>query len=324
MSKTLGELTNVDVRQQWAREAFDFTPWLARPENMALLGKALGLELETKGTEVSVGPYSADILAQDSRGEYVVIENQLTKTDHDHLGKVLTYASVLGARSVIWIAPRFTDEHQKTLDWLNDHTRDDLSFFGVQVELWSIDNSPPAVRFNVVSEPAEIIRQAEASKSGKLSEVMQLQLDWWTAFRAGLLDKQIVTTAASPRAQAWFDVPLGRTGIFLSLTASSSYLGVRVYLHGKSGGDSALEQLSPDREAIEKEIGQSLEWNPKPDNKDKLIALYREVDLSDKKQWNSYRNWMLEMTQQFRAVFMPRVKDMELRRPEAETPEASD
>ena len=131
--------------------------------------------------------YSADILARDSSGGYVVIENQLAKTDHDHLGKLITYGAVLGASTVIWIAPHFTDEHHKALDWLNDNTTDELSFYGVQVELWSIDESLPAVRFNTVSRPAEIIRQAQASKSGELSENRQLQLAWWIAFRDALM-----------------------------------------------------------------------------------------------------------------------------------------
>ena len=158
MTDTLGQLANIAVRELWPNEAADFTPWLARDENMSKLGGALGLELETDRVEVAVGPYSADILARDSAGDYVVIENQLNKTDHDHLGKSITYASVLGARAVIWVAPFFTDEHRKALDWLNDNTTDELAFYGVQVELWSIDGSKPAVRFNAVSRPAEIIR----------------------------------------------------------------------------------------------------------------------------------------------------------------------
>ena len=144
MTKTLGELLEVEVRRVWPHEAADFTPWLAQEENMLQLGKALGLELEAEGTEVAVGPYSADILARDSVGDYVVVENQLTKTDHDHLGKSITYAAVLGARTVIWVAPRFTDEHRKALEWLNDHATNDVSFYGVQLELWSIDGSIPA------------------------------------------------------------------------------------------------------------------------------------------------------------------------------------
>ena len=279
MADPLGCLATVDVRSQWPHESSDFTPWLARDENMARLGEALGLELETERVEVAVGPYSADILARESSGDYVVVENQLTKTDHDHLGKSITYASVLNARTVIWIAPYFTDEHRKALEWLNDNTVDELAFYGIQVELWSIDGSRPAVRFNVLSRPAEIIRQAVATKSGDLSEARHLQLEWWTKFRAALVASKLVGSTQTPRAQYWYDVALGRAGIYLSNAVNTwaNRVGVRVYLHGKSGGDAALQQLLAERETIEREIGHQLQWNPNPTNKDKVIAIYRDV-----------------------------------------------
>ena len=119
MSEELGELHRVDLRIYWSNEAAEFTPWLASEENIAKLAEALGIDLEVESTEVAAGPYSADILARDTvTGDYVVIENQLGKTDHDHLGKAITYAAVLNASAVVWIAGQFTDEHKKSLDWL--------------------------------------------------------------------------------------------------------------------------------------------------------------------------------------------------------------
>ena len=314
MAESLGKLVSVEVRNQWPNEATDFTPWLAREDNILALGKSLGLELETERVEVAVGPYSADILARDSTGDYVVIENQLTKTDHDHLGKSITYASVLGAKSVIWVAPLFTDEHHKALDWLNDHTTDELAFYGVQIELWSIDGSRPAVRFNSISRPTEIVRQATATKSGDLSETKMLQLEWWTAFREALLADGVVASGRMPRPQYWYEVPLGRTGIYLSNTANTydERIGVQVYLSARQGGDFVLEQLLLHREAIEDEIGTPLEWNPNPENKDKVIGVYLDADLSDRDRWNDYVKWMVEMTERFRTVFGPRVRGMDL------------
>ena len=113
----LGALRPVEPRSMWRNEAADFTPWLASPDNIQRLGEAIGFELEVEHTEVAVGPFAADILARDSAtGNYVVIENQLNRTDHDHLGKALTYAAALGAKTVVWVASTFTDEHRKTLD----------------------------------------------------------------------------------------------------------------------------------------------------------------------------------------------------------------
>ena len=317
MTDTLGQLANIAVRELWPNEAADFTPWLARDENMSKLGGALGLELETDRVEVAVGPYSADILARDSAGDYVVIENQLNKTDHDHLGKSITYAAVLGARAVIWVAPFFTDEHRKALDWLNDNTTDELAFYGVQVELWSIDGSKPAVRFNAVSRPAEIIRQAAVTKSGELSSTRQLQLDWWTAFRDALLTSKVVASGQTPRPQYWYDVALGRAGMFLSNSANANdgRIGVRVYLSERQGGNHALEQLLKDRASIEEEIGHQLQWNPNPENRDKIIAVYRDADLNNRAGWDEYIQWMVDMTKKFRRTFGPRVKKLDLEKP---------
>lgn len=129
----LGEIKNVPLRKIWKNEAYDFTPWLVA--NLEKLGEALGLELEFEGKEVPVGPYSADILAKDAGTDtYVIIENQLEKTNHDHLGKCVTYASVLDASAIIWIASNFTEEHKKALDWLNDYTHDNIGFYGVKLD----------------------------------------------------------------------------------------------------------------------------------------------------------------------------------------------
>ena len=155
----LGILKTVAPRQKWINEARDFTPWLSN--NIEELGNALGLELEVENIEVAVGPYSADILAKDTgTGQYVVIENQLEKTNHDHLGKAITYASVLDASTIIWIATDFTPEHRKALDWLNDHTSENISIYGVQLELWQIDDNKAALKFNVICKPNDAVRQA--------------------------------------------------------------------------------------------------------------------------------------------------------------------
>src|SRR3990172_8773103 len=196
----LGILRAVDPRSMWRDEGADFTPWLAQPENIQRLGQAIGLELEAEHTEMAVGPFAADILARDSAtGDYVIIENQLARTNHDHLGKAITYAAALGASTIVWVAPAFTDEHRKALDWLNDNSVDTLSFFGIQVELWAIDESNPAVRFNVVSRPTELVRRATLQASGDLTPTRRLQLEWWTAFRDALVSAKALPSTQTPR-----------------------------------------------------------------------------------------------------------------------------
>lgn len=309
----LGVLSKIDLRKVWPNEAANFTPWLAQKENLAKLGSAVGMELEAEHMEVACGPFSADIVARElSSDSYVVIENQLGKTDHDHLGKSLTYASALGAKTVIWVAGDFTDEHRKTLDWLNDNSSEELAFFGVQVELWSIQDSSPAVRFNVVSRPTELVKQAAAVKSGDLSDSRKLQLEWWTAFRDALVKRKAVPSAQSPRPQYWYNVALGKSGAHLSATANTydKEIGVRVYLSSKIGGATALKQLMESKEQIEQEIGSPLKWDPNPGAIDKVIVLTRPADLTQRSKWPEYLDWMVNTTVKFRNTFAPRVKDL--------------
>lgn len=151
----LSKVSKVDLRSCWQNEANDFTPWLASEENIALLADALGMnELEVKAQEEHVGPFRADILCIDpGTDKYVLIENQLEKTDHSHLGQILTYAAGLEAVTIIWIAERFTEEHRAAIDWLNSITDKEFNFFGVEIELIKIGDSPAAPIFNVIAKP---------------------------------------------------------------------------------------------------------------------------------------------------------------------------
>lgn len=310
----LGELQAVELRSKWPNEASDFTPWLA--DHIGQLGAAIGCDLEVENTEVSVGPFAADILARDAgTGGYVVIENQLANTNHDHLGKALTYAATLNAQTIVWIAARFTDEHRKALDWLNANSVDSLGFFGVQLELWAIDGSKPAVRFNVVSRPDELVRQAVAQASAETSPTKRLQLDFWTALRDRLLETKTVPSAQSPRPRYWYNVALGRTGCHLSATANvdEGMIRVRLYLAGRHGGNAALQHLAADRAAIEAAFGEPLVWNPNPSASDKVVALQREADLNKRAAWPEYLDWMVDAVRRMRSVFGPRVRAMELK-----------
>ena len=150
----MGRLERVALRDIWTTEAQDFTPWLAQPENLAVLSETLNMDLETAGQEESVGPFRADILCRDTLDDsWVLIENQLERTDHTHLGQLLTYAAGLQTVTIVWVAANFTDEHRAALDWLNEITDERFRFFGLEVELWKIGNSPAAPKFNIASRP---------------------------------------------------------------------------------------------------------------------------------------------------------------------------
>ncbi len=213
----LGRLESVDIREYWAGEATDFTPWLAQPENIAILGDAIALDLEVEAQEKQVGPFRADILCKETTtGHYVLIENQLDKTDHPHLGQLMTYAAGLDAVTIVWIARRFTDEHRAALDWLNRITNEAINFFGLEIELWRIGQSALAPKFNVVCLPNDwvpAVRQAAAS--GRISDLQQLHLDFWTQFRDFVEKRGSPVRVGKPWPGHWMNVAVGRSNFTL-------------------------------------------------------------------------------------------------------------
>lgn len=308
-----GILKTVSARQKWTNEAREFTPWLA--ENITELNKALGLELEVENMEVAVGPYSADILAKDTgTGQYVVIENQLGKTDHDHLGKAITYASVLDASTIIWIATTFTEEHKKAIDWLNDHTSEEVSIYGVQVELWQIDNSNVALRFNIISKPNQAVRQAARSiATGEISDKRKFQYEFWIKFKDKLAKSRKFPSLQTPRPQYWFDISLGKSYINISNTCNTDVntVGARIYI-GNKIADKMLPFLESKKSEIEAEIGQPLQWNPNPENRDKVIVLIHNTDFNDPKKIDEALDWLVDYSIKFRETFAKYIMQLKL------------
>ena len=187
--KWLGRLERVSLRDVWLSQADDFTPWLAKEENIAILSDAIGIDLEVEAQEKEVGPFRADILCKDTAtANWVLIENQLEKTDHTHLGQLMTYAAGLQAVTMRFrIAERFTEEHRAALDWLNEITDDRFNFFGLEIELWRIGESPVAPKFNIVCKPNDwsktVANAASSLAAEELTETKKLQLEYWTTFR---------------------------------------------------------------------------------------------------------------------------------------------
>jgi hypothetical protein len=154
----LGKLQRVDLREIWTKEHIDFTPWLA--ENLHVLGEAIGIELELETVEKNVGAFRADILAKDVQtDEWVLVENQLERTDHGHLGQLMTYAAGLKAKTIVWIASQFAEEHIAALDWLNSITGDNVRIYGLQIELWRIETSV-APKFDIICRPNSWVKKS--------------------------------------------------------------------------------------------------------------------------------------------------------------------
>lgn len=307
----LGALTAVPLRNAWTHEATEFTPWLARPENLALLGEALGLEdLELVGKEHPVGEFKLDLLCSSGDAK-VIIENQLTRTDHSHLGQLLAYAAGVGAEVVVWIAEAFRGEHVAALEFLNEHTTDELQFFGVKVELWRIGDSPVAPRFEVVARPNEWIKsgraQAQAATVG--TPVRQMQLRYWSKLYEVIRERAPHLRIRSPKPQHWFPMTLGRSGVIISLTVlqREARIGAELYMSSKAGPQH-FDELLPQREAIEAELGVKLDWQQDPGTSARRILWSRgDSPLEAEDRWPEYVDWMIDKATRMESVFRPRV-----------------
>src|SRR5699024_2115308 len=234
MTGQLGKLQRVPLRNAWKHEASDFTPWLAQEENLDALAAAIGVsELVLVATEHWVGDFKLDILCTDG-DEQVIIENQLEKTNHSHLGQILAYAAGVGAKEVIWVAESFRPEHSAALEFLNDNTTDDLSFFAVEVELWRIGESPLAPKFEVVVRPNDWVKtgREQARTASASTPTKQLQLKFWKALIEALATKAPQVRPQKPRPQHWLNNSIGRSGFALNMTANTrdGRIGVELML----------------------------------------------------------------------------------------------
>ncbi len=313
----LGRLKKVDLRDIWRTEAQDFTPWLARPDNLQILAETLNMELELEAEEKDVGPFRADILAKDTDdGSWVLIENQLEKTDHLHLGQLLTYAAGLQTVTIVWVAARFVEEHRAALDWLNEVTDERFRFFGLEVELWRIGDSPAAPKFNIISKPNEWTRSVEQAKrrieNEALSETKAIQLKFWTAFRDYLINAGSPLRPQKPFPQHWTNYGVGRSGFMLGalLNSMENRVGVELYINHPDA-KALFRLLERQKDEIEQNLGFSMDWEYLPDRKGCRIVHYRpSVDPLDESRWDDIRIWMKDRLERLDKALRPRIRNL--------------
>jgi len=318
MDQELGQLIPIDdLRSVWPSEASDFTPWLARAENLEALGSAIGIELELEAQEKNVGPFRADILCKNTRdSSWVLIENQLERTDHTHLGQILTYAAGLQAVTIVWVAKSFTEEHRATLDWLNDITEQDFGFFGLEVELWQIGDSPKAPKFNVACKPNDwsrsVSKVATHLKEGPVTETQELQFDFWSQFN-GFLDRENYSiTLRKPAPQNWQYYGIGRTGFALAAFCNprDRWIGTSLVLQDDNA-KAYFNLLKEEKERIEQELGNKLDWRELPGAKESRIHFdNRDMDPKNREQWNNQHKWLADALTKMDQVFRERIKTL--------------
>ncbi len=257
----IGKLTEVDVRELWKHEQYDFSNWLSEPENISYINDILGLSLIDVEKEVDVGSYRCDIVAKDETSETkIIIENQLEASNHDHLGKIITYASGLDANVIVWIVKQAKEEHRSAIEWLNNNTQGGIDFFLIELHAYKIGDSDPAPKFEIIEQPNDFIKASktianEKEKSGRYGK----RLAFWAQLGEEVKAHGKPFNIGKPTTDHWHNVAVGSSICYIAITLvnSDSFIGIDLYIPNNK---DLYDSLYLNKDKIEKEIPFELDW----------------------------------------------------------------
>lgn len=293
-----------DLRTVWPHEALDFTPWLSQDDNITLLADSIGIDITVDETESSVGDFNVDIFASETGTDRkIIIENQLEDTNHDHLGKLITYASGKSADIVIWVVKHAREEHKAAIEWLNNHTDDSVGFFLCEIKLYRIGNSEPAVKFEVIEKPNDWTK--EIKKSESINETQQLRYDYWVAFEDYAFKNPTFAKnfkKRKPSKNHWLNFSIGSSAchIAVSQIKQRNELDVELYI---SDDTELYNSLYENKTDIELTSGLSFDWRELPDRKASRIVLEKSVQLKNKNAWGAQFEWLIDVMIKMKTTF---------------------
>lgn len=308
--QNFSELKKIPLREIWKNEASDFTPWLE--SNIETLGEALGMDLVITGREASVGDFSLDLLAEDlGSNRTVVIENQFLQTNHDHLGKLLTYAAGYDASVVIWVSEKIRDEHRQTMEWLNQRTDTDTQFFAVVVEILQIDNSNPALNFKLVVFPNEWRKSKRQKPTTNFSSKGEKYRNYYKSLIDELV-KQNFTRPRTPLAQNWYNFSSGINGVNYGVQFPRGNKILAYINIGKELGEKRIaifNALEARKTEIANNFQNSLEWNRDQEVALSTIAISRDGSIeSSEGELEEIRKWHIEKLLKLKEIFQPEIE----------------
>ena len=311
----LDRVIYLEVKTVWPDEARDFTPWLAEPANLSLLATSLGFgDLQLTGQpEVPVGEFYCDLLLRDPAGQHVVVENQFGNSDHDHLGKSLTYlAGVSDATTVVWISEKLRDSHRAAIEWLNANTPERFAFLGVELKVVRIDGSKPAPLFMLVAQPNGWARRTRRRADVSLSEENRWWQTYWSAFAAYLQHQGAREWLVDLPLSRWWGCSTGRTGFRLYAIPDRNRRQIAVTLEiSEMAPNSAYEALVSERAKIDAEFGRPLDWS-QTEQRFRISTTRSDLDPNQISQWPEQHRWMLEQLRRFREVFADRIQSLDV------------
>lgn len=289
----LGKLQEVDIRKVWPHEQYDFSKWLSAEENIQELGNTLNLSLTDVETEKFVGSYRCDILCRDEiTGKIVLIVNQLEQTNHDHLVKILTYASGLDASVVVWVVASARDEHASAIEWLNKHTDDSISFFLIEIHAYKIGNSEPAPQFKIIEQPNDFVKTVKHIAQDKsLNESQSCRLEFWTQFNDILEQRGKPFNKRKATTDHWYSVAVGSSECQISIDLVNKDHKIRVGLW-IANNKNMFDAIYAHKGEIESALGFSLFWERLNHKKSSHICKY--IDGLDFKNQDNYPKLMNE------------------------------
>ena len=303
----LGKIEEVDIRTVWAHEQYDFSKWLSQDENIKSLGEVLNLSLSDVNTEQYVGSYRCDIICKDElTGKSVLIENQLEQTNHDHLGKIITYASGLDASVVVWIVANARDEHASAIEWLNNHTDDNVSFFLIEIHAYKIGNSDPAPMFKIIEQPNDFVKSVKAlAEKGELNESQKYRLEFWTRFNDVIDERGKPFNKHKPSTDHCYTVAVGSSKCYISIDLVNKEHKIRVGLWINDCKE-LFDYLYQNKEAIESAVGVTLDWDKLENKKASVICTcIPKLNFHDQSNYAELMNRTIDLVVALREAFTP-------------------
>ena len=290
---SVGRLRRVPLREVWAHEAVDFTPWLER--NPDALGEVLDFSIDNIERERSAGDFSIDLVGEAQSGDAVVIENQLERSDHDHLGKLITYVAALEAKAAIWIVSQPRPEHVGAVAWLNESQA--AAFYLIQVEAIRIGDSAPAPLLTLITGPSQEMRQLGAEKKER-AERYDLREDFWAGLLERASERTQLHSAVAPGKDSWLAAGSGRSGMHFIYRIRRHDAGVYFGLEGRNQthNHAAFDSLLSERERVEADFGEELIWDKDENRKHCRIGV--ELTLGgyqdDPETWPDIQDAMID------------------------------
>lgn len=310
----IGRLRRVPLREVWKHEAHDFTRWLQ--DSLDVLNEHLDFQLVSAEREQSAGNFNVDLLAEDDQGETVVIENQLERTDHDHLGKLITYLAAFDAETAIWIAAEPRAEHVKAVGWLNDSSP--ANFYLFRVEAVQIGDSPPAPLITPIVGPTDVGKRVASQKKEK-SDADNARHKYWTALLEVASESSRLFSGVGPGRGPYVQTGAGVSGLSYSYWVNKNDARLQFWIdRGKDLHDvnkSLFAQLEAHRQDIEEVAGATLIWDPMPEARSAKIV--RELPgspgyASDSDQWAAQMPIMTAAMDSFHQALEPYVRQLDI------------